>query len=76
MSISVDPAGEYYEDYYAVYFLDPDGIKLEGALTYGTRHLHGAREEGMSVTLVPSRIRRVASTPVRRYGSGPIRRFC
>ncbi|MDH4558450.1 VOC family protein [Pseudomonas sp. BN417] len=26
----VDPAGEYYEDYYAVYFLDPDGLKLEG----------------------------------------------
>jgi catechol 2,3-dioxygenase-like lactoylglutathione lyase family enzyme len=27
----VDPAGEYYSGgYYAVYFLDPDGIKLEG----------------------------------------------
>ncbi len=26
----VDPAGEYYDDYYAVFFLDPDGIKLEG----------------------------------------------
>ncbi|HTZ76425.1 MAG TPA: VOC family protein [Stellaceae bacterium] len=26
----VDPAGEYYEGgYYAVYFLDPDGLKLE-----------------------------------------------
>ena len=25
----VDPAGEYYERYYAVYFLDPDGLKLE-----------------------------------------------
>jgi catechol 2,3-dioxygenase-like lactoylglutathione lyase family enzyme len=30
----VDPAGEYYEDYYAVYFLDPDGLKLEG-MKYG-----------------------------------------
>ena len=30
----VDPAGEYYEDYYAVFFLDPDGIKLEG-MKYG-----------------------------------------
>ena len=30
----VDPAGEYYEDYYAVYFLDPDGLKLE-AMKYG-----------------------------------------
>lgn len=26
----VDPAGEYYDDYYAVFFLDPDGMKLEG----------------------------------------------
>ncbi|HEY1721444.1 MAG TPA: VOC family protein [Magnetospirillaceae bacterium] len=26
----VDPAGEYYPDYYAVFFLDPDGLKLEG----------------------------------------------
>src|ERR1700754_2401888 len=25
-----DPAGEYYPDYYAVFFLDPDGMKLEG----------------------------------------------
>ena len=30
----VDPAGEYYDDYYAVFFLDPDGIKLEG-MKYG-----------------------------------------
>ena len=30
----VDPAGEYYEDYYAVFFVDPDGIKLEG-MKYG-----------------------------------------
>ena len=35
----VDPAGEYYEDYYAVFFLDPDGLKLEG-MKYGER---GAR---------------------------------
>ena len=26
----VDPAGEYYENYYGVYFLDPDGLRLEG----------------------------------------------
>ena len=32
----VDPAGEYYENYYAVYFLDPDGLKLEG-MHYGRR---------------------------------------
>ena len=30
----VDPAGEYYDDYYAVFFLDPDGLKLEG-MRYG-----------------------------------------
>jgi catechol 2,3-dioxygenase-like lactoylglutathione lyase family enzyme len=33
----VDPAGEYYHDYYAVFFLDPDGLKLEG-MRYGERH--------------------------------------
>lgn len=32
----VDPAGEYYDDYYAVFFLDPDGIKLEG-MKWGER---------------------------------------
>jgi catechol 2,3-dioxygenase-like lactoylglutathione lyase family enzyme len=30
----VDPAAEYYPDYYAVFFLDPDGLKLEG-MKYG-----------------------------------------
>lgn len=30
----VDPAGEYYENYYAVYFEDPDGLELEG-MWYG-----------------------------------------
>jgi catechol 2,3-dioxygenase-like lactoylglutathione lyase family enzyme len=33
----VDPAGEYYDDYYAVFFLDPDGIKLEG-MKWGEKH--------------------------------------
>jgi len=32
----VDPAAEYYEDYYAVFFLDPDGLKLEG-MKYGEK---------------------------------------
>ncbi len=32
----VDPADEYYDNYYAVYFLDPDGLKLEG-MHYGRR---------------------------------------
>lgn len=30
----VDPAGEYYDKYYGVYFKDPDGMKLEG-MWYG-----------------------------------------
>jgi len=33
----VDDAGEYYDDYYAVFFLDPDGLKLEG-MKYGEAH--------------------------------------
>ena len=33
----VEPAAEYYDDYYAVFFLDPDGLKLEG-MKYGERH--------------------------------------
>ena len=32
----VDPADEYYDNYYAVYFMDPDGLKLEG-MHYGRR---------------------------------------
>ena len=31
-----DPADEYYDDYYAVFFLDPDGLKLEG-MKWGER---------------------------------------
>jgi catechol 2,3-dioxygenase-like lactoylglutathione lyase family enzyme len=38
----VDPAGEYYDDYYAVFFLDPDGLKLEG-MKHGERQALAAR---------------------------------
>jgi len=38
-----DPAAEYYDDYYAVFFLDPDGLKLEG-MKYGERHARAARK--------------------------------
>ena len=31
-----------YDDYYAVFFLDPDGMKLEG-MRYGERHAKAAR---------------------------------
>ena len=40
----IDPAGEYYEDYYAVFFLDPDGMKLEG-MKYGENHAKAIREQ-------------------------------
>src|SRR5471032_137869 len=38
----VDPADEYYEDYYAVFFLDPDGLKLEG-MKYGEKKAQAAK---------------------------------
>jgi catechol 2,3-dioxygenase-like lactoylglutathione lyase family enzyme len=31
-----DPAAEYYDDYYAVFFYDPDGMKFEG-MKYGEK---------------------------------------
>jgi catechol 2,3-dioxygenase-like lactoylglutathione lyase family enzyme len=40
----VDPAAEYYDDYYAVFFLDPDGLKLEG-MKYGERQARAARKK-------------------------------
>jgi catechol 2,3-dioxygenase-like lactoylglutathione lyase family enzyme len=43
----VDPAAEYYDDYYAVFFLDPDGLKLEG-MKYGERHAQAARKSTSS----------------------------
>jgi catechol 2,3-dioxygenase-like lactoylglutathione lyase family enzyme len=39
----IDPAGEYYDDYYAVFFLDPNGMKLEG-MKYGERHERAAKK--------------------------------
>ncbi len=42
----VDPAGEYYEDYYAVFFLDPDELKLEG-MKYG--ELTAKRKKGRAL---------------------------
>jgi catechol 2,3-dioxygenase-like lactoylglutathione lyase family enzyme len=40
----VDPAAEHYDDYYAVFFLDPDGLKLEG-MKYGERQAQAARRK-------------------------------
>lgn len=39
----VDPAAEYYDDYYAVFFLDPDGLKLEG-MKYGEKRARRKRK--------------------------------
>lgn len=42
---TVDPPGEYYdENYYAVYFTDPDGMKLEG-MVYKPRRKTKARKK-------------------------------
>jgi catechol 2,3-dioxygenase-like lactoylglutathione lyase family enzyme len=43
----VDPADEYYDDYYAVFFLDPDGLKLEG-MKYGEKAAEGKRHKKAS----------------------------
>lgn len=40
----VDPAAEYYDDYYAVFFLDPDGLKLEG-MKYGEETARAKRKK-------------------------------
>jgi catechol 2,3-dioxygenase-like lactoylglutathione lyase family enzyme len=50
----VDPAGEYYDDYYAVFFLDPDGMKLEG-MKYGERHEQAARKRAAARKKSPAR---------------------
>jgi catechol 2,3-dioxygenase-like lactoylglutathione lyase family enzyme len=39
----VDPADEYYDYYYAVFFLDPDGLKLEG-MKWGERTARAKRK--------------------------------
>jgi catechol 2,3-dioxygenase-like lactoylglutathione lyase family enzyme len=56
----VDPAAEYYDDYYAVFFLDPDGLKLEG-MKYGEAHAaaeRASRRAGKADKAKKSRARR------------------
>src|SRR5437762_4584330 len=53
----VDPAGEYYDDCYAVFFLDPDGLKLEG-MKYGEAHALAARKRAAAKKAKKSRQRR------------------
>ena len=43
----VDPAAEYYDDYYAVFFLDPNGLKLEG-MKYGELKARAASKRARS----------------------------
>src|SRR5712691_2090169 len=57
-----DPAGEYYDDYYAVFFLDPDGMKLE-AMRYGERHEEAARKRAAA--------RQKRKAPKARLGHAP-----
>ena len=59
----VDPAGEYYDDYYAVFFTDPDGLKLEG-MKYGERHERAARERAR---------KRAAAAPVGKASRKMVR---
>jgi catechol 2,3-dioxygenase-like lactoylglutathione lyase family enzyme len=42
-----DPADVYYDDYYAVFFLDPDGIKLEG-MKWGEEHAKAAAKRSVA----------------------------
>ena len=66
----VDPCGEYYDDYYAVFFLDPDGLKLEG-MKWGERHAREARARAArkraSTKKTPSK-RRSEPSPVALSG--------
>ena len=50
----VDPAGEYYDDYYAVFFLNSDGMKLEG-MKWGERHARAARKRAAAEDAVKPR---------------------
>jgi len=50
----VDPAGEHYDDYYAVFFLDPDGLKLEG-MKYGERLAQATRRRAQARRKTPKR---------------------
>lgn len=44
-----DPADEYYDDYYAVFFLDPDGLKLEG-MKWGEKTRRAKRRRAAAKT--------------------------
>ena len=60
----VDPAAEYYDDYYAVFFLDPDGLKLEG-MKYGEAHAAARRASNRA-----GKAKRAKKSPARRTTGG------
>jgi catechol 2,3-dioxygenase-like lactoylglutathione lyase family enzyme len=64
----VDRADEYYDDYYAVFFLDPDGLKLEG-MKWGEEHATAARKRAAAKKRAQSRRiakAKTAKTPPRK----------
>jgi len=45
----LDPPGEYYDrNYYAVYFADPDGMKLEGMIWAPPKNPKQTRRKAVS----------------------------
>jgi catechol 2,3-dioxygenase-like lactoylglutathione lyase family enzyme len=61
----VDPAGEYYDDYYAVFFLDPDGMKLEG-MRWGERHEQAAKKRAAKKRAAAAKKRTLSARKKRR----------
>lgn len=63
----VDPAGEYYDDYYAVFFLDPDGLKLEG-MKWGEEHEKAARKKAQAARRRKAAKSEKPAKPAKRAG--------
>ena len=61
----VDPAGEYYDDYYAVFFLDPDGMKLEG-MRYGEKREQAAKKRAARERAAAARKKAPICAPRRK----------
>jgi catechol 2,3-dioxygenase-like lactoylglutathione lyase family enzyme len=55
----VDPVAEYYDDYYAVFFRDPDGLKLEG-MKWGEKQAQAARKRAAAKKKAAARKRSAA----------------
>lgn len=63
-----DPADEYYDDYYAVFFLDPDGLKLEG-MKWGEAHEKAARAKARKRASSAKK-----RTPARKTSSAAVKK--